>query len=224
MLKGQSRIELEALNDAVSKAAIMRLKPTEAVVWLRTQGFVDITPREYTRRLKRLRKAAPRRLAAMGASLPSEHADAIVSIRDARGVLWQEYLRVRDPPPADKMPAGETLTLQERAAWERAASAERRAIMREIVQTEPYLSAYVEAAAVRSERQAADGLPVAAGHAREVDDQPPPRPALTGDGGMGGGGDEAIDPSKYRLIQDPDNPAIGKWVAIAPRKQEASVD
>ena len=214
-----TRAQRRERDEAVLRCRVAGLLPTEALAYLRAQGF-PMSAHAYEEYRSRLRARTLKRLHEAARILPEEHLDAIAAVRSARQEVWRSYLAIPDPPA--ELPPGETLTAQERARWKREAIELRLRALKTAVEMEPYLSAYVEAAAVRSARLAVDGLP-SPGSAREVDDDQRAPPALTGDGGMGGD-EAAADPSKYRLIQDPDNPAIGKWVAIAPRKQEASVD
>ena len=210
-----TRAQRREREEAVLRCRVAGLMPTEALAYLRAQGF-PMTSRQYEDYRKRLRASVTKRLAEAARILPEEHLDAIAAIRSARQEVWRNYLAINDPPPEKApLPEGETLTASERARWKREAIDLRLRALKTAVEIEPYLSAYVEAAAVRHAR-GGGGPETKAPTASELP------PALTGDGGMGGEGggdgeakdDDLVDPSKYRLIQDPDNPSIGRLVPI----------
>ena len=217
-LKAAERRERDAL---IVRANALGLNRNETLAWLQANGW-KMDSSALNRIRNRLRRTGPQRISAIARALPEYHAEAIEVVRSARQELGRQYLRIKDVPPPEKLPADEQLTAVQRAAWERAVVEARVRVLGKIIEYEPVLSAYMEAAElrVRTTGENMDSIG-AAGSAREVDAKRPP--ALTADNGLGGGGgnedvqdtqasQEEEEAGEPHLVEDPDNPGTSTVV------------
>ena len=142
------------LYEDVVRVGMMGLREGEQLAWLHSQGHKDVDGQRLRDLTRAIRRDGWKRLAAIGAAAASYHADAVVELKAVRSELWRTYYGVRDPPPPEQSPE---LSAVQRAQWQAAAAEMRSKILRRILDVEPYLTAYVEAAEIRTGGGSAQG-------------------------------------------------------------------
>ena len=208
---------MEKLHEAVLQAALQDMAEHEAVRWLEHKGFGRMHPSRYATLLAEARAKAPQRLAAIAVRAPEFHADAIAHVRLIRSELWRQYHGIQGPPLYGT-PEAEDLTPAQIAQWEMYAVKGRAHLLKEMRETEPFITAYVEAAILRQ----AEGLvggPVA-GHVEgaatyaDIDQSSMPKGGIDQKGQIDQS-EQPGDHAAWRPVPDPDAPGTMMLVPAA---------
>ena len=214
----RTREEMYSLYKAVVQASLRGLTPHEASALLEAQGHGAITPQRYSDLLQAARHNAPRRLAEAGRIAQRYHIEALDEMESIRDELWRQFYAVKDPPRGPDEPDWAETTALQRGQWAAAAAIARSKILKELRELEPFVSAYAEAAELRTQGVPAytsDAAAAMAGEpvsAREWDDRrrhrATNRPAL-----------EVREPADdaFQAVPDPDHPNQTIVVPVGPR-------